>query len=214
MISENSTARMSGTWLQDVQRRRKWVLRGMGGAAILGFLLADSLWRPGGFTHEAIEYVGVGLLLVCVLGRAWCTLYIGGRKKAELVQDGPYSVSRNPLYVFSIIGAAGVGAAAGSVVTTLLLALACYAVFASVVGREEQFLSERFGQSYAEYCARVPRFWPRLSVWRDVPTVEASPRLVLASVRDGALFFLAIPLVESIEHLHTAGILPVYLLLP
>ena len=214
MISENTTARISGSWLQDVQRRRKWVLRGLGGAAILGFLLADSLWRPGGFTHEAIEYVGVGLLLVCVLGRAWCTLYIGGRKKAEIVQDGPYSVSRNPLYVFSIIGAAGVGAAAGSVIATILLALACYAVFAVVVGREEQFLSERFGRTYADYCARVPRFWPRLSEWKDVPTVEASPRLVLASVRDGALFFLAIPVVESIEHLHMAGILPVYLLLP
>lgn len=214
MISDNTTARPSGSWLQDVQRRRKWVLRALTAAAVAGFLVADSRWRPGGFTHEAIEYVGVGLLLVCVLGRAWCTLYIGGRKKAELVQVGPYSVSRNPLYVFSIIGAAGVGAAAGSVVTTILLAVACYAVFAVVVAREERFLSERFGRAYEDYCARVPRFWPRLSQWRDVPTVEASPRLVLASVRDGALFFLAIPFVEAIEHIHMAGILPVYLLLP
>ncbi|TCT08811.1 protein-S-isoprenylcysteine O-methyltransferase Ste14 [Tepidamorphus gemmatus] len=214
MISEHITARLSGSWLQDVQRRRKWVLRALAVAAVVGFLFTDSMWRPGGFTHEAIEYFGIGLLLVCVLGRAWCTLYIGGRKKAELVQVGPYSVSRNPLYVFSIIGAAGVGAAAGSVISTLLLAVACYAVFAVVVSREEQFLSERFGRAYAEYCARVPRFWPRLSEWRDVATVEASPRLVLASVRDGALFFLAIPFVEAIEHLHMNGILPVQLLLP
>jgi len=207
-------AAVSGTWLQDVQRRRKWVLRGLAAAAIGVVLVSDSMWPSGGFTHEAIEFVGVGLLLVCVLGRAWCTLYIGGRKKAELVQDGPYSVTRNPLYVFSFIGAAGVGAAAGSVVTTLLVAVACYAVFTVVVLKEESFLSARFGSAYQTYCARVPRFWPRFSTWHDVETVEASPRLVLASVRDGAVFFLSIPLIEGIEHLHELGHLPTLFVLP
>lgn len=205
---------VSSSWLQDVQRRRKWVLRILAAAAIGVVLVSDSMWPSGGFTHEAIEFFGVGLLLACVLGRAWCTLYIGGRKKAELVQDGPYSISRNPLYVFSFIGAAGLGAAAGSVVTTLLVALACYAVFAVVVAKEESFLSARFGAAYDDYCARVPRFWPRFSVWHDVETVEASPRLVLASVRDGAVFFLAIPLIEVIEYLHELGHLPTLFVLP
>lgn len=207
-------AAISGSWLQDVQRRRKWVLRILAGAALGGVVVSSSLATPNGFTHEAIEYFGVGLLLVCVIGRAWCTLYIGGRKKAELVQDGPYSISRNPLYVFSFIGAAGVGAAAGSVVAILLVALACYAVFAIVVIKEEAFLSDRFGADYKAYCARVPRFWPRFSSWHDVETVEASPRLVLASVRDGAVFFLAIPLVEGIEYLHVIDVLPTLFRLP
>ncbi|MFC3134594.1 methyltransferase family protein, partial [Microbaculum marinum] len=179
-----------------------------------GVLVSDSMWPSGGLVHEAIEYVGIGLLLVCVAGRAWCTLYIGGRKKAELVQDGPYSISRNPLYVFSFLGAAGVGAAAGSVVTTFLTAIACYAVFAVVVSKEETFLAAKFGRAYRDYCARVPRFGPRLSTWHDVETVEASPRLVLTSVFDGALFFLAIPLIEGIEYLHQIGTLPTLFVLP
>ncbi|WP_436642279.1 methyltransferase family protein [Microbaculum sp. FT89] len=215
MTNDQTTAAVTpSAWLQDVQRRRKWTLLVLLVAAIGGLLVTESTWPSGSFAHEAIEYFGIGLLLLCVLGRAWCTIYIGGRKKAELVQEGPYSVSRNPLYVFSFIGAAGVGAAAGSVVTTLLAALACYAVFAVVVGKEEQFLADRFGATYDAYRARVPRFWPRFSAWKDVDTVETNPRLVLTSFGDGLFFFLAIPLVESIEFLHETGYLPVLFQLP
>jgi protein-S-isoprenylcysteine O-methyltransferase Ste14 len=211
MTQEQMTATgANSTWLQAVQRRRKWALLALLVAAIGTLLVSESTWPSGGFTHEAIEYVGIGLLLLCVLGRAWCTIYIGGRKKAVIVQDGPYSVSRNPLYVFSFIGAAGVGAAAGSIVAMVLAVLACYAVFAVVVQKEENFLAEKFGAAYDDYRARVPRFWPRFSVWKDVETVETSPRLVLTSFGDGLFFFLAIPLVEGIEYLHEFGYLPVF----
>jgi protein-S-isoprenylcysteine O-methyltransferase Ste14 len=215
-MSERNTAATTANsnWIQDVQRRRKWALLALLAAAIGSLLVSESTWSSGSLIHETIEFLGIGLLLLCVLGRAWCTIYIGGRKKAELVQDGPYSVSRNPLYVFSIIGAAGVGAAAGSVLTIVLAALACYAVFAVVVLKEEIFLSDRFGAAYDDYCARVPRFWPRFSAWKDVETVETNPRLVLTSVGDGIFFFLAIPLVEGIEYLHDLGYLPVLFHLP
>jgi len=166
-------------------------------------------WPDDGIVHEGIEWVGNCLLLLCVLGRGWCTMYIGGRKKAELVQNGPYSLSRNPLYVFSVIGCAGIGARAGSLTAVVLLALACYAVFAIVVQKEERFLSEKFGAAYDKYKNRVPRFWPRFSVWQDREVIETTPRLVLLSVRDAVLFYLAIPGLEIIETLHEHGTLPV-----
>ena len=50
-----------------------------------------------------LETGGVILILVCIVGRTWCTLYIGGNKKRELITAGPYSVVRNPLYVFTSI---------------------------------------------------------------------------------------------------------------
>lgn len=212
MTQEQMTATGADTtWLQAVQRRRKWALLALLVAAIGALLVTESRWPSGSLAHETIEYIGIGLLLLCVLGRAWCTIYIGGRKKAVIVQDGPYSVTRNPLYVFSFIGAAGVGAAAGSVVAMALAALACYAVFAVVVQKEETFLADKFGAAYDDYCQRVPRFWPRFSIWKDVETVETSPRLVLTSFADGLFFFLAIPLVEGIEYLHEIGYLPMLL---
>jgi protein-S-isoprenylcysteine O-methyltransferase Ste14 len=214
MAIDQSTTASASAWLQVVQRRRKYAFVILLFVALGLLLVSNSMWPSGSVQHEAIEYLGIGLLLLCVLGRAWCTLYIGGRKKSELVQEGPYSVTRNPLYVFSIVGAAGVGASSGSLVAIALAAVACYAVFAVVVVKEETFLSARFAEAFEEYCARVPRFWPRVSQWRDVETVETSPRLVLISFADGLFFFLTIPLVEFTEYLHTIGLLPTLFTLP
>jgi len=205
----SSTTMVPDTSLQDLQRRRKWVLLALSAATLGGLLVSEPAWRPDGPAHEVLEWLGNCLLLVCVLGRAWCTIYIGGRKKSELVQFGPYSITRNPLYLFSFIGAAGIGARSGSLTATVLLALACYAVFAIVVQREERFLSDKFGSEYDGYAGRVPRFRPRFSAWQDREVTETTPRLVLTSMLDGLLFFLAIPLIEVVETLHETGHLPV-----
>ena len=58
--------------------------------------------------HEYIETLGLALVTVGIGGGLWATLYIGGRKSAVVVSTGPYSITRNPLYLFSSIAAAGV----------------------------------------------------------------------------------------------------------
>ncbi len=39
--------------------------------------------------HEAMRWIGALLIFVCIIGRTWCSLYIGGRKTHELVTTGP-----------------------------------------------------------------------------------------------------------------------------
>lgn len=162
--------------------------------------------------HIWMEFGGFLAMLAAVGLRLWCTLYIGDRKNAELAVDGPYSVSRNPLYLGSILGAVGVGMQTGMLTFAVLAGLICWGIFAVVVRREEAFLRGRFGPAYDRYCARVPRFWPRFDLYDDGAGVGTfTTRSLKKTLRDGAVFFLAVPLTEVIENLHEAGWLPALL---
>jgi protein-S-isoprenylcysteine O-methyltransferase Ste14 len=189
--------------LRSVQTIRKIVLLL---AVMVGFValtVTASRWAEMSAVRYAIEWIGVVLIVVCIVGRTWSSFYIGGRKNREIVRIGPYSVSRNPLYLFSFIGAAGVGAQFGS----LTIALFC-------VNKEERALTARYGDTYRAYVAEVPRFLPRLSLWKNVDTLTISPRSVMMTFLDACIFLLAIPLADGIRFLQHAGYLPVLLQLP
>src|SRR6476620_4215864 len=130
--------------LRRVQLIRKATLLG---CIVAVCILAALSHTFGGETsvHEALEAAGLAMIGVCVIGRAWCSLYIGGRKKAQIVDRGPYSISRNPLYVFSFVGAFGMGAQTGSVTIAVLFLLIAVGVFYLTVRQEEGWLSATFG---------------------------------------------------------------------
>lgn len=168
--------------------------------ALVGLaLVSQSVGGVDGEWHERVEAVGFVAMILSIVGRAWCSLYIGGRKKAEIVDRGPYSITRNPLYVFSYIGAFGIGAQSGSVTIGLGFVLAAMAVFYLTVKREEAFLEREFGAVYTAYKARTPRFWPRFSLWRDEEELTIRPSLFVTTIRDGLVFLLAIPIFELID---------------
>ena len=173
----------------------------------LALLFVRSAWPRG--THEYIEAFGLGFIMVAILGRMWCTLYIGGHKGAQIIRTGPYSLSRNPLYVFSTIGAFGIGCLTGSLGVALLLAIACYITFLFVILAEEGYLENTFGQSYHDYKLEVPRFFPRFSGYRDVETLTIRPKTLYNTFFDGLVFFVAFPFFETVEHLQTAGFIPI-----
>ncbi|WP_420470627.1 methyltransferase family protein [Brevundimonas sp. FT23042] len=193
--------------LDIVQRRRKW-FAGLVLAALLAFVASvRSVALFNGGWHEGVERLGLALIILAIVGRGWCSLYIGGRKKAEIVDRGPYSMTRNPLYVFSFIGAFGIGAQTGSLIVGAIFALATFLVFLRTVGREEAWLAEHFGETYEAYRARTPRFWPDASRWRDAEELTVRPAFFLRTLRDGLTFLVAIPVMEGIEHLQSTGML-------
>lgn len=165
-------------------------------------------------THEVVEYIGRLGLVICILGRCWCTLYIGGRKIRELVTLGPYSVCRNPLYSFSFLGAFGVGAQSGSILIATGCAVVTYAVFRLVVGREERVMRTLYPDAYAGYFSSTPRFLPNLARWRDAEVIEVRPGRLLLTLIDGLVFLLAIPLAEVLEYFQGTGAIPILWSLP
>ena len=203
----------TGFDLQHIQRLRKWAI----GVCLLGAvglsMVTVTQWGDGVF-HKGMESVGLGAIVVAIVGRAWCSLYIGGRKKAEIVDTGPYSISRNPLYLFSHLAAFGIGAQTGNLILALVFTTISVLVFHFTVRREEAWLLNEFGAPYADYMRRVPRNGPDFSRWRDNPSLEIRPQFFLTTLRDGLVFLLAIPIFEGIEHLQEIGWLAPLLHLP
>jgi protein-S-isoprenylcysteine O-methyltransferase Ste14 len=175
---------------------------------------SQSIGGIDGRWHESVEGFGLAAIILAIVGRAWCTIYIGGRKRAEIVDTGPYSISRNPLYIFSFVGAFGVGAQSGSLTIATAFVMAAILVFHFTVLREEAYLLRTFGASYSRYLARTPRFWPRFSLWRDTHELTVRPSLFLLTIRDGMVFFLAIPVFELIDAGQAAHWLGVGIVLP
>ncbi len=199
--------------LSGYQYARRVVLFLLLLVAFAALLFIGSYPSEGEF-HEFVEALGVSLIGVAIVGRLWCTLYIGGRKSAEIVSDGPYSIVRNPLYVFSAIGAAGAGAQTGSAIVALIFGIATVFAFIIVARREETFLREKFGGAFDAYCARVPRMLPKFSLYRDSTTIVVMPKRLYTTFFDSLVFFTAMPVFEMVERLQVHGILPVLLRLP
>jgi protein-S-isoprenylcysteine O-methyltransferase Ste14 len=201
--------------LRQTQRKRKlaaWFAVAASSVVLAGVRPIWSPAVPGAFA--LITTLGIVLIVVCILGRTWCTIYIGGHKKRQLTTQGPYSVVRNPLYVFTIIGTAGIGAQSGTVSVTVLFTMIAAIMFAFVVRREERFLAATFGAEFAAYCARVPRFWPRPTLWQEAGVLLVSPHLVRRSFLDACLFLLAVPIAQLVHEMHDDGWFPLHLRLP
>ncbi|MDH6231294.1 protein-S-isoprenylcysteine O-methyltransferase Ste14 [Mesorhizobium soli] len=199
----------SSSDLSRFQHRRRLALAALITVAFVALLFVQSALPAGSKSHEYVEVVGFVLILVAILGRTWCTLYIGGRKSAEIVDKGPYSVTRNPLYVFSAIGAGGVGALMGSVTVAVIFAVLTYLSFLYVILVEEDYLKRTFGEVYLRYLDRVPRFFPNFSLFKDAEMLSVRPKTLYRTFTDGLIFLVAYPFFEFVEYLQDSGVLPV-----
>ena len=202
------------TGLESYQRLRRITLAALLALVFVVLLFGQSIFPPETVLHEAIEMVGIVLIVIGIAGRLWSTLYIGGRKSIAVVADGPYSITRNPLYFFSSVAAMGVGAQMGSITAAIGFAVACAAAFHLVILREEKFLSASLGGDYRAYLARVPRFFPRPSLYREGETAGFRPSLLLVTLLDGLVFLVAMPLFEIIDAAQLSGALPVLFRMP
>lgn len=76
----------------------------------------------------------------------------------ELVVNGLYRYSRNPMYVGLLLVLIGEGLFFESLLLLLYAALLFFIVHMRVIFYEEPTLQKLFGESYARYCKEVPRW--------------------------------------------------------
>ena len=131
----------------------------------LGFLAAAlylfELWR------RAPQTAAVAWSLALVLPGLWLRGYAAGyvKKNRELTQTGPYAYTRNPLYLGSMLMAAGFAVALRSWPVALVLAVGFLVIYVPVIASEERFLRATFAD-FDAYCRQVPRLIPRLTAAR------------------------------------------------
>lgn len=119
------------------------------------------------FFGALVTLVGEGI-------RLWSIGYTGEPTRSQdleapaLVTSGPYSVVRNPLYLGNLLNGMAVALAAcggyqplqaAGLVTFVACSLGV--VYGSIIPLEEEFLEERFGEQYRDYCRQVGALLPR-----------------------------------------------------
>jgi len=127
----------------------------------LGFLAAAlylfDLWRRA--PHPAAVEWSLALVLPGLWLRGYAAGYV--KKNRELTQTGPYAYTRNPLYLGSMLLAAGFVVALLSWPVALVLAIGFVVIYVPVIASEERFLRSTF-PDFDEYSRRVPRLIPRI----------------------------------------------------
>lgn len=76
----------------------------------------------------------------------------------QLMREGLFGYSRNPIYLADLVILLGIFALRGHLALSLYVLVAGVALHVWVVLHEESVLSARFGAAWDDYCARVPRW--------------------------------------------------------
>ena len=131
----------------------------------LGFLLAIVLILLARPTPTTL-IIGGAITLFGIAVRAWAAGHI--HKFEKLAVTGPYSFTRNPLYLGSFLLAAGFAVAAGVWWLALIVAVLYLSIYYPVMRVEESDLRRRFAGEFEEFAVHVPLFFPRLTPWKKV----------------------------------------------
>ena len=146
-----------------------------GGGFLAGWQrVARRIRVPLGFAAAAVylwqlwelrpAWIPMAWSLALVIPGLWLRGYAAGyvKKNAELTMTGPYAHVRNPLYLGSILIAAGFAVALGSWWFAGVLAGFFLLIYVPVIAGEERFLRGEFLE-YEWYSRRVPRLIPRVT---------------------------------------------------
>jgi protein-S-isoprenylcysteine O-methyltransferase Ste14 len=135
-------------------------------AAIILMVLLDRVlpmwrwhWAPGRWLGIALVVAGLSLTLASArLFRRRKTAIKPFEQSSVLVVEGPYRVSRNPMYVGLCTVLAGIGLLLESFAPLVVIPVFVGVIRTRFIAAEEQMLAQQFGDAYAEYRSRVRRW--------------------------------------------------------
>ena len=200
--------------LFKIARQRITVSRVFAVLVLLLILFTTSSFKEDSLIDTVLEMSGLFLLTICSIGRLWALLYISGYKKLELITEGPYSIVRHPLYVFSLIGAIGIGLASENILVLAALITFYLLYYPLTIIIEEKKLVNKFDQAYLDYIKHTPRFIPKLSLYKGSVQYQINADAYVKKMILGMWFIWIFIILHIIEMLQQSGHIPVFLKVP
>ena len=159
---------------------------------------------------------GAGFIVFGELIRLSAVSYAGGRTRTtkvganSLCTSGPYSRTRNPLYIGNVFIYSGVVLLSGGIYMSQLLAVVIfYFIFqySMIISLEEEKLSTVFGKDYSKYKNNVPRIIPLISPWDSKSKLKPAPILKTLKTEKRTLqnIFLLVLIIISKPYFHNFG---------
>jgi len=144
------------------------------------------------FSHLRYPFwaYGFSLIIFGELIRLSAVRYAGGRTRTtkvganSLCTSGPYSRTRNPLYIGNLLIYSGVVLFSGGIYMLQLLAIVIlFFIFqySMIISLEEEKLSTVFGKDYSKYKNNVPRIIPLITPWNNGSKLK--PNSILKTLR-------------------------------
>lgn len=112
----------------------------------------------------ALLFVGLGLF-----AQGWRELY-RARQENRLADDRLYGLVRHPQYTGLFIGLFGEGIVHWPTLFSVVMFPVIVLVYALLARREESKMVQEFGIRYEAYRRRVPMFFPKPNLWRQLVT--------------------------------------------
>jgi len=179
------------------------------GLLVVLICISTSLWEiQAPFVTILLFLLGAVLVGIASLGRLWCSVYIAGYKTDHLVTQGPYSMCRNPLYFFSLLGALGVGFASETLLIPFLILIAFWGYYPSVIKSEEVELGKIHGNEFEVYLKKVPTFFPNITLLNEPEAYTVKPIVFKRHMFHALWFVWFLGIIETIEGLRELNILP------
>ncbi|MBK5187218.1 MAG: isoprenylcysteine carboxylmethyltransferase family protein [Gemmatimonadaceae bacterium] len=110
-----------------------------------------------------VGWVEIAIALSLMAWAVWTfkrlqTPIIPIRPARTLAQEGPYRLTRNPMYLAFTVLYLGITFAANAFWPLIFLPEAIVLTYMLAIRREEAYLATEFGDAYAQYCSRVRRW--------------------------------------------------------
>lgn len=196
-----------------ISQRKKFNMRGLfTGLVLIPFIILAVFSRPRvtEFSNfePIVEVLGWVVFTVGLIFRFWSTLYLGGFKEKELIQDGPYSLCRNPLYMGTFLILLSMAIFQFSYILLVAFVLIVLAFYFLILPAEENILRDKFGQEYIEYCQKTNRLWPGLKNFSTREYIDVRTHHLFVEFKR-AVIWIFMPLIfDVIAHLQAQSWFP------